>query len=79
MLTLCANVANNYFDYLIIIYIVIPVVNCRIVSVGGDGMFSEVVDGLLSKVVKESGVDDPTPDSNLPQPKLRLGIIPAGK
>jgi len=50
----------------------------RIVSVGGDGMFAEVVDGLLGKILKESGMSEPTPDCNLQQPKMRIGIIPAG-
>jgi hypothetical protein len=42
-------------------------------------MFAEVVDGLLSRTLKDAGIDEPAPDSILPQPKWRIGIIPAGK
>lgn len=51
----------------------------RIVSVGGDGMFAEVVEGLMGRTLKDAGIDEPAPDSILPQPKWRIGIIPAGK
>lgn len=51
---------------------------CSILSVGGDGMFAEVVHGLLTHVLKASGVDQPSADTILPQPKWRIGIIPAG-
>ena len=51
---------------------------CRILSVGGDGMFTEVVHGLLTNVLKASGSDQPSVDTILPQPKWRIGIIPAG-
>jgi len=52
---------------------------CSILSVGGDGMFAEVVHGLLTNVLKASGSDQPLVDTILPQPKWRIGIIPAGK
>lgn len=51
---------------------------CRILSVGGDGMFAEIVHGLLTNVLKASGFDSPSLDSILPQPKWRIGVIPAG-
>ena len=47
-------------------------------SVGGDGMFAEVVHGLLTNVLRASGSDQPSLDTILPQPKWRIGIIPAG-
>lgn len=52
---------------------------CRVVSVGGDGLFAEVVDGLLTRTMKEDGTDLITPDTNLLQPRWRIGIIPAGQ
>jgi len=52
---------------------------CRILSVGGDGMFAEVVHGLLTHVLKATGSDQPSVDTILPQPKWRIGIIPAGR
>lgn len=51
---------------------------CSIVSVGGDGMFAEIVHGLLTNVLKASGSDQPSVDTVLPQPKWRIGIIPTG-
>jgi len=51
---------------------------CSILSVGGDGMFAEIVHGLLTNVLKASGSDQPSVDAILPQPKWRIGIIPAG-
>jgi len=51
---------------------------CSILSVGGDGMFAEVVHGLLTNVLRASGSDQPSVDTVLPQPKWRIGIIPAG-
>jgi len=51
---------------------------CSILSVGGDGMFAEVVHGLLTNVLKASGSDSPSIDTILPQPKWRIGVIPAG-
>lgn len=41
-------------------------------------MFAEVVHGLLTNVLKASGSDQPSVDAILPQPKWRIGIIPAG-
>jgi len=41
-------------------------------------MFAEVVHGLLTNVLRASGFDQPTVDAILPQPKWRIGIIPAG-
>jgi len=52
---------------------------CSILSVGGDGMFGEIVHGLLTNVQKASGSDSPSIDAILPQPKWRIGIIPAGR
>ena len=52
---------------------------CSILSVGGDGMFGEIVHGLLTNVLKASGSDPPSIDTILPQPKWRIGIIPAGR
>ena len=47
-------------------------------AVGGDGMFTELLHGILNRTLRENGVDHPTPDIALIQPTLRLGIIPAG-
>ena len=50
-----------------------------VVSVGGDGMLSEVMHGLLTRSLRERGLSQPDPDEPLPSPSLRIGIIPAGK
>ncbi|XP_075064961.1 ceramide kinase isoform X1 [Mixophyes fleayi] len=49
-----------------------------IVCVGGDGMFSEVLHGLIGRIQKDSDVDHNTPKAPLPQCSIRIGIIPAG-
>lgn len=49
------------------------------VSVGGDGLFAEVVDGLVTRTMKEDGTDLITTDTCLLQPRWRIGIIPAGQ
>ncbi|XP_067915234.1 ceramide kinase isoform X4 [Heterodontus francisci] len=49
-----------------------------IVSVGGDGMFSEVMHGLIGRTQKNSGIDENYPSAELVPCDLRIGIIPAG-
>ncbi|XP_077373867.1 uncharacterized protein LOC144016521 isoform X1 [Festucalex cinctus] len=49
-----------------------------VVCVGGDGMFSELVHGLLWRAQKDAGVDVNRPEQALAACSLRIGIIPAG-
>ncbi|XP_044279380.1 ceramide kinase isoform X2 [Varanus komodoensis] len=49
-----------------------------VVCVGGDGMFSEVVHGLIGRTQKDSGIDQNNPKAPLVQCDIRVGIIPAG-
>ncbi|XP_019399048.1 PREDICTED: ceramide kinase [Crocodylus porosus] len=49
-----------------------------IVCVGGDGMFSEVMHGLIGRIQKDSGIDQNNPKTPLAQCSIRIGIIPAG-
>ncbi len=51
----------------------------RIVCVGGDGMFSEILHGLVTRTQTDNGVDQNHPDSELVPCSLRIGIIPAGE
>lgn len=51
----------------------------RVVCVGGDGMFSEIVHGLVTRTQVDSGVDHNQPDAELVPCGLRIGIIPAGE
>ena len=57
---------------------VLPLV-LRVVCVGGDGMFSEVLHGLVSGTQADHGVDQDRPDARLVPCSLRIGIIPAGR
>ncbi|XP_028256248.1 ceramide kinase [Parambassis ranga] len=49
-----------------------------VVCVGGDGMFSEILHGLVSRTQMDHGVDQNQPDAELVPCSLRIGIIPAG-
>ncbi|XP_048876175.1 ceramide kinase-like isoform X1 [Brienomyrus brachyistius] len=49
-----------------------------VVCVGGDGMFSEVIHGLLARTQRDAGVDQNCADESLVPCTLRVGIIPAG-
>lgn len=51
----------------------------RVVCVGGDGMFVELLHGLMARTHRDNGMDNPGPNTPLPHPKVRIGIIPAGK
>ncbi|CAG01164.1 unnamed protein product, partial [Tetraodon nigroviridis] len=49
-----------------------------VVCVGGDGMFSEILHGLIIRTQTDHGVDRDRADSELVPCSLRVGIIPAG-
>ncbi|XP_038136455.1 ceramide kinase-like isoform X1 [Cyprinodon tularosa] len=49
-----------------------------VVCVGGDGMFSEIIHGLIWRTQIDSGIDPNCPDEALSPCSLRIGIIPAG-
>ncbi|XP_065210093.1 ceramide kinase [Planococcus citri] len=50
-----------------------------VVCVGGDGTFSEVVNGIIARIVKENNLDPNDPQCTIPSLlDLKLGIIPAG-
>lgn len=51
----------------------------RVVCVGGDGMFSEIIHGLISRAQRDAGVDHNRSDETLIPCSLRIGIIPAGE
>ncbi|XP_074481751.1 ceramide kinase isoform X1 [Sebastes fasciatus] len=49
-----------------------------VVCVGGDGMFSEILHGLVSRTQTDNGVDQNQADAELVPCSLHIGIIPAG-
>ncbi|XP_055009991.1 ceramide kinase-like isoform X2 [Boleophthalmus pectinirostris] len=49
-----------------------------LVCVGGDGMFSEIVHGLVTRTQNDNKVDLNDPGAELVPTALRIGIIPAG-
>uniref|UniRef100_A0A4W6FGV1 Ceramide kinase n=1 Tax=Lates calcarifer TaxID=8187 RepID=A0A4W6FGV1_LATCA len=49
-----------------------------VVCVGGDGMFSEIIHGLIWRTQIDGSVDPNCPDETLLPCSLRIGIIPAG-
>ncbi|XP_052778575.1 ceramide kinase-like [Mya arenaria] len=48
-----------------------------LVCVGGDGMFSEILNGLLTRTARENGIEETGRFEPVP-PDIRIGIIPAG-
>lgn len=63
--------------YLVLLILYILILNFRVVCVGGDGMFSELLNGLCERKLKEAGLEQ-TPEQNPLPPDLKIGIIPAG-
>lgn len=49
-----------------------------VVCVGGDGTFSEIMNGLITRTARDQGVDFNNPNNELPRPALRVGVIPGG-
>ncbi|XP_046682846.1 ceramide kinase [Homalodisca vitripennis] len=49
-----------------------------VVCVGGDGTFSEIMNGLITRTARDNGVDPNNVACDLPKPNLRVGIIPGG-
>uniref|UniRef100_A0A8C7XL58 Ceramide kinase n=1 Tax=Oryzias sinensis TaxID=183150 RepID=A0A8C7XL58_9TELE len=49
-----------------------------VVCVGGDGMFSEILHGLVARTQNDNKVDQNRPGAELKPCMLRIGIIPAG-
>lgn len=52
---------------------------CRVVCVGGDGMFSEIIHGLIWRTQTDNGRNLNSPEETLLPCSLRIGIIPAGQ
>ncbi|XP_034551972.1 ceramide kinase family protein [Notolabrus celidotus] len=49
-----------------------------VVCVGGDGMFSEILHGLIGRTQQEAGLSENDPAVTLQPCPLHIGIIPAG-
>ena len=48
-------------------------------AVGGDGMYSECVNGLLERLQSDAQVNIHDPKAQIRASKISIGIIPAGK
>lgn len=53
-------------------------VDDRVVCVGGDGTFSEILHGLIGRTQQEAGLNENDPAVTLQPCPLHIGIIPAG-
>ncbi|UJR29327.1 hypothetical protein I4U23_010539 [Adineta vaga] len=49
-----------------------------LISIGGDGMFSEICHSLLLRKAEQTGLDLNDSNTRLIPPDLRIGVIPAG-
>lgn len=52
---------------------------CSVITVGGDGMFHEILNGLIRRTQTDYNVDTTKPDFEPVQPSLTIGVIPAGE
>lgn len=50
----------------------------RVVIVGGDGLYMEVMHGVVLRKQQENGIDYNNPDASLTPPNIGFGIIPGG-
>ena len=48
------------------------------ICVGGDGMFSEILNGLVVRTQLEQGINYQSPEVRLARPCIPIGVIPAG-
>lgn len=51
----------------------------RVICVGGDGMFSELLHGVIGRTQQEAGISEHDPTVMLQPCDLHIGIIPAGE
>ncbi|XP_046985114.1 ceramide kinase [Schistocerca americana] len=49
-----------------------------VISIGGDGTFAEVFNGLVLRAARDAGIDHNDPEARLPPPPLRVGVVPGG-
>lgn len=49
-----------------------------LICVGGDGMFAELLNGILMRMNSQANIDINNPESDLVSPSIALGVIPAG-
>lgn len=48
------------------------------ICIGGDGMFAELINGILIRTQIESGIDYNVSNCKLAPPRIPIGVIPAG-
>lgn len=49
-----------------------------ILCVGGDGMFSEILNAIIVRTQKQNELNYNSPETRLTRPKMPIGVIPAG-
>jgi ceramide kinase len=50
-----------------------------VITVGGDGMFHEILNGLIRRTQTDYNIDTTKLDFEPVHPNLTIGVIPAGK
>ena len=50
--------------------------SCRLVVVGGDGLYQEAVNGIARRMASDAGSDVSNPDYVPPEFPIPIGIIP---
>ncbi|XP_065349487.1 ceramide kinase [Cloeon dipterum] len=49
-----------------------------VACIGGDGTFSEVVNGLVTRACMDSGLEQGDVAEEVPKPKISIGLVPGG-
>ena len=62
---------------IVVIWLHLTIVS-RLVSVGGDGTFTQIINGLIQRTGHDRNLDIDDIEVNIGQLPLRIGIIPSG-
>ena len=49
-----------------------------VISVGGDGMFAEIFNGVILKAAQDSKLDNKEGTREFVRPSIKVGLIPGG-
>lgn len=78
LLLLCVRVCVSTCPDMSALFVLFSSFVLSVVCVGGDGMFSELLHGVIGRTQQEAGLSEHDPNGVLRPCDLHIGIIPAG-